>query len=101
MSPSISLTELRQKLFQLADQVAETGEPLVILRNGVRLKLVRDEPHETGGRLSRLVPQTAVVGAPLRPDESPAVWSGEYGLKAAEPKPPEYRVSPRKGRRRP
>ena len=28
MNPTISLTELRQRLFQLADQVAETGEPL-------------------------------------------------------------------------
>ena len=99
MSPSISLTELRQKLFQLADHVAETGEPLVIVRNGVRLKLVRDEAHESSGRLARLVQQTAVIGAPLRPDESPAVWSGEFGLKAAEPKPPAYRASPRKGRR--
>ena len=100
MSTIVSLTELRQRLFKLADHVAETGEPLVILRNGVRLRLVRDETAEDGGRLSRLVPQTAVVGAPLAPDESPAVWSTEPGLKAAESSA-SYRVPARpKGGRR-
>ena len=44
MNASISLTELRQRLFELADRVVESGEPLVIVRNGVRLRLVREEP---------------------------------------------------------
>jgi hypothetical protein len=75
---SISLTELRQRLFQLADQVAETGEPLLILRNGVRLRLVReDTPAIEGGRLARLVKRSIVVGAPLDPHESPAEWNGD------------------------
>lgn len=96
---SISLTELRQRLFQLADHVAETGEPLVILRNGVRLRLVRDEPVEAGGRLARLVVQSAVIGEPLAPDESPAQWTGEAPLKVAEPKA-DYGTKPRSRSRR-
>lgn len=86
MDTTISLTELRQRLFQLADRVAETGEPLVIVRNGVRLRLVREDAAAEGpGRLARLVMRSIVIGAPLDPHESPAEWSGE-SLKVAEPK---------------
>lgn len=80
MTTGISITELRQNLFQLADQVAETGEPLLIERRGVRLRLVRDDVSvPKTGRLSRLVPreQSVVIGPPLDPHESPAEWSGE------------------------
>ena len=81
---NISLTELRQRLFQLADHVAETGEPLVIVRNGVRLRLIREDAlPQAAGRLSRLVKRSIVVGAPLDPHESPAEWSGEI-TKVAE-----------------
>ena len=98
MDAAISLTELRQRLFQLADQVAATGEPLVIVRNGVRLKLVREEAvAATAGRLARLVKRSVVIGPPLDPHESPAEWSGE-AFKVAEPKT-EYRV--RKPARKP
>ncbi len=77
MSTAISLTELRQRLFQLADHVADTGEPLVIVRNGVRLRLIREDTmSQSAGRLSRLVKRSIVVGAPLDPHESPAEWSG-------------------------
>lgn len=100
MGIKISLTELRQRLFQLADHVADTGEPLVIVRNGVQLRLVRDEAaREKTGRLARLVRRSVVIGPPLDPHESPAEWSGE-SFQVAEPKA-EYRVrkrprSPRK-----
>jgi len=81
---TISLTELRQRLFQLADHVADTGEPLVIVRNGVRLRLIREDAlPQTAGRLSRLVKRSIVVGAALDPHESPAEWSGELA-KVAE-----------------
>ena len=84
MDATISLTELRQRLFELADRVAETGEPLVIVRNGIRLRLVReDAPPQSVGRLSRLVKRSIVVGAPLDPHESPAEWSGDVS-KVAE-----------------
>jgi hypothetical protein len=69
----ITLTELRQNLFRLADQVIDGGEPLLIERRGVRLKLVRDDGL-SGGRLQRLQPQDLVEGSPLLPSESPAEW---------------------------
>jgi len=99
MNPTISLTELRQRLFQLADHVADTGEPLVIVRNGVRLKLVREDAAAgRPGRLARLVKRSVVIGPPLDPHESPAEWSGESS-KVAEPKA-DYRASRRPGTRR-
>ena len=99
METKISLTELRQRLFQLADHVADTGEPLVIVRNGVRLKLVRDEATtERPGRLARLVKRDVVIGPPLDPHESPAEWSGELS-RVAEPAP-DYRARKRPRTRR-
>lgn len=88
MPASISITELRQRLFQLADRVAETGEPLLIERRGVRLRLVRDDPDQEkqGGRLARLKERrrSIVVGPALDPHESPAQWSPAWP-KVAEP----------------
>jgi hypothetical protein len=85
VNASISLTELRQRLFELADHVVESGEPLVIVRNGVRLRLIRDDlpAAEKPGRLARLVERSIVIGPPLDPHESPAEWSGEL-LRVAE-----------------
>ncbi|MFT3791827.1 MAG: type II toxin-antitoxin system prevent-host-death family antitoxin [Rudaea sp.] len=90
---SVSLTELRQRLFQLADRVAETGEPLIVVRNGVRLRLVRDDQDSvSGGRLARLRKQDAWIGAAPDPHFSPALWVGESpqraSLRVAEPEPP-------------
>lgn len=93
---SVSLTELRQQLFKLADQVVDTGVPLVIERRGVRLKLVRDDAPAAGGRLQRLKPQSLVQGAPLKPEESPALWSELPQSKAAEAAPVYTASSPRK-----
>jgi len=84
---SVSLTELRQQLFKLADQVVDTGVPLVIERRGVRLKLVRDDTPAASGRLQLLKPQSLVHGAPLRPDESPALWSELPTAKVADAAP--------------
>lgn len=90
---SISLTELRQRLFELADQVAESGLPLEIERRGVRLRLIRvDAPETRGGRLARLRSQPLVIGAPLQPSESPAQWSALPLPNAAEAPAP-YRGS--------
>jgi antitoxin (DNA-binding transcriptional repressor) of toxin-antitoxin stability system len=100
MNESISLTELRQRLFELADRVVASGEPIVIVRNGVRLRLVREEPAvaiEKAGRLARLVERDIVIGPPLDPHESPSEWSGEL-LRVAEPKA-EY--ASKKPRRKP
>lgn len=72
---AVTLTELRQQLFKLADHVVQTGEPLLIERRGVRLKLVREDVQAAPSRLRRLKAQALVQGAPLRPEESPAIWS--------------------------
>jgi hypothetical protein len=72
---TISLTELRQQLFKLADQVVDTGVPLLIERHGVRLRLVREDAQAPIARLRKLKPQSLVQGAALAPDESPALWS--------------------------
>ncbi len=73
---TISLSALRQKLFELADQVVTSGEPLSIERKGVQLQLIRADRAESQmpSRLARLQPQSLVVGAPLAPNESPAAW---------------------------
>jgi hypothetical protein len=85
-----SLTEVRQNLFQLADQVVDTGVPVEIERRGVRLRLVRVDAPASGGRLARLQRRQLVSGAALRPDESPAEWMGTSDQAAAEPPPPSY-----------
>jgi hypothetical protein len=88
---NVSITELRQKLFQLADAVIATGEPLLIERKGVRLKLMRADSalvEGHSGRLARLRPQSLVNGPPLRADESPAVWSENVALDVAEQSAP-------------
>lgn len=93
MPATISITELRQRLFQLADQVIATGEPLMIERRGVRLRLVREDAVEQPpGRLARLKPrkQSVVVGAPLDPHESPAQWAPAWPKVAAPTPSPGY-----------
>ena len=81
----ITLTELRQHLFKLADQVADTGEPLFIERRGVRLKLMREDAAPAGtSRLRKLKEQPLVQGMPLLPDESPATWSEWPDRRVAE-----------------
>lgn len=83
-SVSLTLTELRQSLFKLADQVVDTGVPLVIERRGVRLRLIREDAPVAQGRLQLLQAQPLVLGAPLQPDESPAAWSELPAAKVAE-----------------
>lgn len=100
---NLTLTELRQHLFKLADQVIDSGEPLIIERRGVRLKLMRDEAPRPTSRLKNLVSRELVVGEPLRPDESPAVWTETRSRRAAEPRTV-YRASrgaPKSGKRKP
>ncbi len=96
MATTMSLTELRQRLFQLADQVIDSGEALLIERRGVRLRLIREDTmSETGGRLARLVRHEVVVGAPLAPYESPSDWNADGLQKVADPSSPGWRKSTR------
>lgn len=57
----LTLTTLRQNIFQVADRILETGEAVVIERNGRRLVLA---PESAGGRLDRLPRRDAIVGDP-------------------------------------
>lgn len=95
----LSLTELRQRLFELADQVIDSGVPLEIERRGVRLRLVRVDTEQAAGRLARLQPRSLVLGAPLDPHESPAEWRALAPPSIAEPAVP-YRKGKRGGRTR-
>ncbi len=86
MSAPVSLTELRQRLFQLADHVVDSGEPLIVLRKGVRLRLIRDDTPvaSIAGKLARLKKQQAWIGPQPDPHWSPAEWSGESRPAVAE-----------------
>jgi hypothetical protein len=90
---AISLTELRQQLFKLADQVVDSGVPLLIERRGVRLKLVREDALIPLSRLGRLKTQSLVQGIALAPDESPAQW-GELALAKVADAAPAYDAAP-------
>lgn len=86
----------------MADQVVATGEPLVIERRGVRLRLVREDAvDQHAGRLARLKPrkQSVVVGLPLDPHESPAQWAPAWP-QVAEPTPPHDHGKARSGKSR-
>jgi CO dehydrogenase/acetyl-CoA synthase alpha subunit len=60
MAP-ISLTALRNNLFQIVDGVIKTGNPVVIERNGHRLKIVLEEKTS---KLKNLKPHDCIVGDP-------------------------------------
>ncbi|PAS99859.1 MAG: hypothetical protein BSR46_05945 [Candidatus Dactylopiibacterium carminicum] len=59
---SVSLTTLRQNIFQIADQVLATGEPVVIERHGQRLVLAPEKPPRL--RVEELPRRYAIVGDP-------------------------------------
>ena len=58
---TVTLTALRQNIFQLADQVLETVEPVMIERNGRHLLLVPERPKLD---LSKLPRRNAIIGDP-------------------------------------
>lgn len=59
----LSVTELRNNIYQLVDQVINTGEPLAIERNGKKLLLsmVSSAPIS---KLKRLKPHHSIEGDP-------------------------------------
>lgn len=58
---TITASQLRGNIYRLLDQVAETGQPLVIHRPGHDLKII---PVSTGSKLGRLVKRDCMVGDP-------------------------------------
>lgn len=58
---SMSLTALRQQLFNVVDQVIATGIPIEIKRNGHIVKIVLDDKKS---KLGNLVKHDCIVGDP-------------------------------------
>jgi prevent-host-death family protein len=62
-----TLTALRKNLFQLADQVLTTGEPVIVERHGRRLALIADpaptdSPPKKLRSLDNLPKRNAIAG---------------------------------------
>ena len=57
----MTLTALRARLYEVVDQVLETGVPQIIERRGKRLKIILDEPRD---KFDNLTPHQAIVGDP-------------------------------------
>ena len=57
----ITLTALRQNIFQIADRVLATGEAVVIERDGRRLVLA---PEPVAGMLDNLPRRNDIIGDP-------------------------------------
>ena len=71
---ALTASKLRQDIYRILDEVLATGEPVVIERNGRRLRIVADDPPS---RLDRLVRRPDVVTGD--PDDLVHLdWSGEW-----------------------
>lgn len=74
----MSLTALRQQLFNVVDQVIATGIPIEIKRNGHIVKIVLDDKKS---KLGNLVKHDCIVGDPEELiDISLQEWSEESNL---------------------
>ncbi len=58
---AITASSLRNNVYRLLDQVAETGRPLTVRRKGRTIRILRDEP---GGRLAALPRRACIKGNP-------------------------------------
>jgi prevent-host-death family protein len=68
----ISITALRQNLFNIIDRVLATGEPVEIERHGKRVLIT---PEQGAGKLSRLKKRTLIKGdVATLPDEKVWEW---------------------------
>lgn len=68
----LTVTALRQNLFNVIDHVLATGEPVEIERHGKRLLLV---PEQGAGKLARLRRRPLIVGdAASLPEEKVWEW---------------------------
>lgn len=68
----ITITALRQNLFNVIDRILATGEPVEIERHGKRLLLM---PEQGGSKLARLKKRQLIAGdAATLPDEKVWEW---------------------------
>lgn len=49
----MTASKLRQDIYRILDQVLETGEPVIVERNGRRLRIIADEAPSRLGTLVR------------------------------------------------
>ena len=70
---SVTATQLREDIYQILDRVLENGQPVEILRNGRRLRIVAVDPPS---KLARLVKKDCIIGDP--DDLTSVDWSGEW-----------------------
>lgn len=70
---SVTATQLREDIYQILDKVLESGEPVEILRNGRKLRIIAVDPPS---KLARLVKRDCIVGDP--DDLTSLDWSGEW-----------------------
>ncbi len=59
---TVTASMLRQNVYQLLDEVIETGQPIEIERKGKRLRIERHS--QSGSKLSRLTRHTCIQGDP-------------------------------------
>lgn len=45
MGSTMTPSRLRENLYRILDQILETGEPVEILRNGKKLKIIPERPR--------------------------------------------------------
>jgi prevent-host-death family protein len=78
---ALTASKLRENIYKILDQVAETGVPVEIVRKGKRLRLIADSPIDRKKtKLSRLLAHDVMK---CEPDEIIHMdWSEEW--KASE-----------------
>jgi prevent-host-death family protein len=73
---TISVTELRGNIYQLLDEVLETGIPIEILKGGKKLKII---PVEQPDKLQNLISRPNVIQG--NPDDLVHIsWEKEVNL---------------------
>ena len=75
----LTATELRQNLYRILDEVAQSGETVTVLRKGKRISITAESE---GSRLDRLEAHDVVVGDPeeLVHIDWPASWHSDGDL---------------------
>jgi hypothetical protein len=75
LEPTVTASRLRENIYSILDGVLETGIPVLIARNGRRLRIVADDAPPDS-KLSRLKKRDIIIG-----DSDDLVhmdWTGEW-----------------------
>jgi len=71
MANEITLSSLRANIYKIFDDILESGKPLVVVRNGKRLKI---EAEEKVGRLAKLKKRKVIKGDSSKIDRISWNW---------------------------